>query len=151
MIPTMAIQAKKSGAPRLKILDSTSLRSLYRLVLRASAASVGHHPGATRSMRKLYRPVLDTAHEVVTEAPGVPKPAARETWLKEFDTRGEYSFLVNVLCSKLHLLPGVMKAKSVAEWLAHRCPLYALHLFMISDSYLYTFTHYGASWRNLFQ
>ncbi|KAJ8503352.1 hypothetical protein ONZ45_g10935 [Pleurotus djamor] len=66
----------------------SSFKSAYRLLLRACSASVLHHRGATRNLRKLYRPTFDEAVEVIKEIQTNPPPHRQqklEEWLNHWN------------------------------------------------------------------
>ncbi|KAJ7133742.1 hypothetical protein C8R43DRAFT_644917 [Mycena crocata] len=65
--------------------------SLYRLFLRTAAASVLHQPQATKSLRKLWRPVFEDAARVTTRLQADALSAAYrndlEIWLQTWHLR----------------------------------------------------------------
>lgn len=67
---------------------SRDLRSSYRVLLRAAAASVLHQTAATSNLRKLYRPIFNEALKVSR----TPASSERDTWFTEFNDRGRSQF-----------------------------------------------------------
>lgn len=66
----------------------TSLRSVYRLFLRTSSASVLHKPGATKNLRKLYRPYFRGISKIMSQLSTSGKSDAQlEAWVKEWHIR----------------------------------------------------------------
>ncbi|KAF9237872.1 hypothetical protein BU15DRAFT_88562 [Melanogaster broomeanus] len=75
-----------------------SFTSLYRLVLRATSASVLHHTGARKNFRKLWRPAFDAAAQVFRELQSCQsKSIGHERLLNIFQRRvdGSLTLLVN--------------------------------------------------------
>ncbi|KAI0644933.1 hypothetical protein C8Q79DRAFT_912545 [Trametes meyenii] len=66
-----------------------TFRSLYRLFLRASAASVLSQPNATARLRKLWRPVFDHGVHAIRQMQDHRIPAARRDSLNVWYTRWE--------------------------------------------------------------
>ncbi|KAI8978224.1 hypothetical protein BD414DRAFT_421979 [Trametes punicea] len=66
-----------------------SFRSLYRLFLRATSASVLAHPDATATLRKLWRPVFDEAVRAIRRIDDDSTPASRREILTRWYYRWE--------------------------------------------------------------
>ncbi|KAF9558146.1 hypothetical protein CPC08DRAFT_24466 [Agrocybe pediades] len=70
-----------------------SFRSLYRLYLRTSSASVLHQRQAKKNLAQRWRPIFDAGANVVRELQNKPKDASpawvqsREEWLKVWNKR----------------------------------------------------------------
>ncbi len=84
-----------------------AFKSLYRLHLRTVSAAVMHHKGATRNLRRLWRPTFDDGARVTqelllvqggrknSESPPGPENAGTaqlENWLNEWNNRGGFIF-----------------------------------------------------------
>ena len=71
--------------------------SLYRLLLRSTAASVLAQPNATSQLRSLWRPVFSCAAGVMakyeTKRPSRNRRIALNDWLYEWDKRSERAIL----------------------------------------------------------
>lgn len=70
-----------------------TFRSLYRLVLRATSASVLHHTAATRSLRALWKPTFHGATDVIRRlqsgAADVAEQQKLENWLMIWERRSK--------------------------------------------------------------
>ena len=71
----------------------TSFTSLYRLFLRTTSESVLHHTSATKSLRKQFRPLFDSASSVIhtlrnNERLSTEERERLQAWLGVFDERG---------------------------------------------------------------
>ncbi|KAI0764377.1 hypothetical protein BD413DRAFT_482581 [Trametes elegans] len=66
-----------------------TFRSLYRLFLRATAASVLAQPEATARLRKLWRPAFDHAVHIIRQMEDEKTPAARRDVLARWYSRWE--------------------------------------------------------------
>ncbi|KAI0359213.1 hypothetical protein OH77DRAFT_1012021 [Trametes cingulata] len=68
-----------------------TFRSLYRLFLRATAASVLAHPDGTLRLRKLWRPVFDHATQTIRQMEDDRLPPARRDaftrWYRQWEKR----------------------------------------------------------------
>ncbi|KZT54845.1 hypothetical protein CALCODRAFT_510502 [Calocera cornea HHB12733] len=72
--------------------------SLYRLVLRASAAGVKHHAGARNNLRAIYRPVFEDAATVVKELERKAEhDEAKERWYADWEERMHNSISMLIL------------------------------------------------------
>ncbi|KAL0955657.1 hypothetical protein HGRIS_001884 [Hohenbuehelia grisea] len=79
----------------------SALTSLYRLFLRTASTSVLHHRGATRNLRKLWRPTFVSAVQVIRQLEQAELGAARraelEKWYATWDQRMDNTLAL--LCS----------------------------------------------------
>ncbi|KAI0333333.1 hypothetical protein GY45DRAFT_1272526 [Cubamyces sp. BRFM 1775] len=66
-----------------------SFRSLYRLFLRATSASVLAHPKATNRLRRLWRPIFDEAARVIRQIDDDRLPASQRNSLVRWYMRWE--------------------------------------------------------------
>ncbi|KAF7428891.1 hypothetical protein PC9H_008123 [Pleurotus ostreatus] len=107
---TRKISASAQPAPsaglNIRMDSPSSLKSVYRLVLRACSTAVLHHRGATRNLRNLYRPIFRSAGAVIQEIqscePRSPRRQKLEAWFTEWNKQidNTLSFLYNSSVSR---------------------------------------------------
>lgn len=89
-----------------------TFRSVYRLFLRTSSATVLHHKQARRSLRERWRPVFDAGAKVIYELQDKPDDASdtwvreREEWLKNWDERSVYCIPTSLMSTEPPLCSG---------------------------------------------
>ena len=85
------------GTPEQMTLQNTqklppTFTSLYRLFLRTTSAAVLHHPNSKRNLRRLWRPIFNTAASVIDQIQqDSPERQKLEHWFRIWNTRSTKS------------------------------------------------------------